>query len=100
MRPYYLKNVATLAYDESRCIGCGRCVEVCPQRVFDLQGRKARVVDRDRCIECGACAGNCPADALAVEAGVGCAAAILIGMLTGKEPSCGCDPDSGASGCC
>lgn len=92
MRPYYLKNVATLAYQVERCIGCGRCVQVCPQSVFDLQGGKARLIDRDRCMECGACAGNCPVDALSVHAGVGCAAAILQGLLTGKEPTCG-SPD-------
>ena len=97
MRPYYIKGVNTLAYDEVRCIGCGRCVEVCPQQVFRLEGRKAQLVDRDRCIECGACAGNCPVDALSVKAGVGCAAAILMGMLTGKEPSCDC---GGTSDCC
>jgi NAD-dependent dihydropyrimidine dehydrogenase PreA subunit len=89
MRPYYLKNVTTLAYDESKCTGCGRCVQVCPQQVFDLQNGKARLIDRDRCMECGACAGNCPVAALEVDAGVGCAAAILMGMLTGNEPSCG-----------
>ena len=85
-----------MAYDKERCIGCGRCVEVCPQQVFRLEDRKALLVDRERCIECGACAGNCPVDALSVKAGVGCAAAILMGMLTGKEPSCDC----GTSDCC
>jgi len=100
MRPYYVKNVVTLEYDETRCTGCGRCVEVCPQRVFEMSDRRVQGADRDRCIECGACAGNCPAGALAVHAGVGCAAAILTGLLTGKEPSCGCDTDSGDTGCC
>ena len=96
MRPYYVKEVITLAYDKALCIGCGRCVEVCPQQVFRLADRKARMVDRDRCIECGACAGNCPVNALSVKAGTGCAVAILMGMLTGKEPSC----DGGSSDCC
>ena len=94
MRPYYLKNVATLSLDASLCIGCGRCLEVCPQLVFQLQDGKAVLADRDRCMECGACAGNCPAGALSVHAGVGCAAAILKGLLTGSEPSCG------SSDCC
>jgi ferredoxin len=40
-------------------------------------------------MECGACAGNCPFGALEVHKGVGCAAAILYGLLTGEEPSCG-----------
>ncbi|NLN46052.1 MAG: 4Fe-4S binding protein [Clostridiaceae bacterium] len=100
MRSYYVKNVVSLSYDTARCKGCGRCVEVCPQQVFEMEGRRAVMADRDRCIECGACAGNCPAGALSVQAGVGCASAILVSMLTGKEPTCGCGSDAGGSGCC
>lgn len=88
MRQTYLKNVVTLAYDESKCIGCSLCVNVCPHQVFAMDGRKAVIIDRDRCMECGACAGNCPVGALSVNAGVGCAAAIIQGFLTGKEPTC------------
>jgi len=100
MRPYYVKKVVSLSYDAASCTGCGRCVEVCPQQVFAIEDRRAVMVDRDRCIECGACAGNCPAGALSVRAGVGCASAILLSMLTGKEPTCGCDSDEGGASCC
>jgi hypothetical protein len=31
---------------------------------------------------------------------VGCAAAVLNGMRTGGEPSCGCGDDSQGAGCC
>jgi len=57
---------------------------------------KARIVDKDSCMECGACALNCPANAIEVDAGVGCAAAIIMGWFTGKEPICGC----GGGDCC
>jgi len=97
VRHRYLKNVSTLVYTVQRCIGCGRCTEVCPHGVFDLCENKARIADKDLCMECGACALNCPAKAIAVNAGVGCAAAIINGWITGKEPSCDC---SGDSGCC
>ncbi len=97
----YLKNGQTLKLDESACVGCGACVDVCPHGVFAIEGGKARVRDRGLCMECGACARNCPASALAVSAGVGCAAAIIIGKLTGKEPSCDCgSKDSKGSACC
>ncbi len=36
MRPSYLKNVVTLALSPEKCIGCGRCLEVCPHDVFVL----------------------------------------------------------------
>ena len=90
MRHRYLRDVTTLALDPERCIGCGRCAEVCPHGVFEIAGKKARIADRDACMECGACALNCPAAALAVSAGVGCAAAIIQSWFTGGEPSCDC----------
>jgi ferredoxin len=48
------------------------------------------------CMECGACATNCPASAITVDAGVGCAAAVIYSWFTGKEPTCGC----GEGECC
>jgi len=86
----YLKNVATLSLSVEKCAGCGRCAEVCPHGVFEMDGRKARIVEKDFCMECGACALNCPVGALKVKAGVGCALAIIMGWLTGGEPSCDC----------
>jgi ferredoxin len=86
----YLKNVVTLSLAAEKCIGCGKCAEVCPHGVFDVVDKKARIAQRDLCMECGACALNCPASALEVNAGVGCATAIIKGWFTGGEPSCGC----------
>lgn len=85
----YLKNVVTLQYDSTKCTGCGKCLEVCPHRVFQPEGKKVKIADRDACMECGACARNCAFDAISVEAGVGCAAAVIIGFFTGTEPTCG-----------
>jgi NAD-dependent dihydropyrimidine dehydrogenase PreA subunit len=97
MKHRYLKDVSTLAYAADKCSGCGRCTEVCPHGVFDMVNRKAQITDKDLCMECGACALNCPANAIEVNAGVGCAAAIIYGWVAGKEPTCGC---SGDSECC
>ncbi|HOG01003.1 MAG TPA: mercury methylation ferredoxin HgcB [Clostridia bacterium] len=90
MKHKYLKNVATLRLSADKCIGCGRCAQVCPHRVFKMKEGKAQIKDKDLCMECGACARNCPANAIAVDTGVGCAAAVIMGRLTGREPSCDC----------
>ncbi len=97
----YLKNVSTLRYDAGKCTGCGRCVQVCPCEVFKMHEGKATIIDKDRCMECGACALNCDFGALGVNSGVGCAAAVIQGMLTGGEPTCGCSSEgSGSASCC
>jgi NAD-dependent dihydropyrimidine dehydrogenase PreA subunit len=93
----YLSNVTSLRFYQDKCTGCFRCVEVCPHGIFDMNDRKAIVTDRDLGMECGACARNCAFGALSVNAGVGCSAAIIKGMTTGSEPSCGC---SDAAPCC
>ena len=95
MKHKYLKNVSTLSLGVDKCIGCGRCTEVCPHGVFSIDNGKAEIRDIDSCIECGACAMNCPVSAISVNAGTGCAAAIIMSWFTGKEPTCG--PDGG---CC
>ena len=90
----YLANVTTLQYTSEKCAGCGRCVEVCPQGVFAMQDKRAVITDRDLCMECGACAMNCPTGALAVEAGVGCAQAIINAALGREESACCCIVES------
>ncbi len=94
----YLANVTTLQYAADKCSGCGRCVEVCPQAVFEMRDKRAVVTDKDMCMECGACAQNCEFGAISVNAGVGCATAIINGMITGGAPTCGCGDT--AAGCC
>ncbi len=112
----YYTCAITLELDAARCLGCGRCVEVCPHDVFALvrpppradgasgpsraPRRISQIVARDRCMECGACARNCEAGAIRAGAGVGCAAAIINGMIRGTAPECGCDTGGGsACGC-
>lgn len=85
----YIKNAPTIKLYPQRCAGCGRCLEVCPRNVLEKDGNKVRISDRDSCMECGACALNCPFSALEVRKGVGCAAAVLTGLINGGEPRCG-----------
>lgn len=98
MKHKYLKNVVTLKLDSEKCKGCGMCANVCPHGVFVINSEKALITDRDACMECGACEKNCPFAAIEVKSGVGCATAVMNGLLTGSEPGCGCSGSSG--GCC
>ena len=86
----YLKDVVTLELDHERCVGCGMCLDVCPHAVFELDGGKALIENRDACMECGACARNCPVEALSVQAGVGCAAAVINTALGRTSSACCC----------
>jgi NAD-dependent dihydropyrimidine dehydrogenase PreA subunit len=88
----------TLTYDSSLCVGCEMCSIVCPHGVFEMGLRLAELVRPEACMECGACQRNCPSGAIRVDSGVGCAAAMIAAALTGGEPACGCDTDSG--NCC
>jgi len=90
MKHQYLKNVVSLQLNADKCVGCGMCLNVCPHGVFKLVESKARIADIDSCMECGACAKNCAFSAISVKPGVGCAAAIMKGLLTDSKPSCDC----------
>lgn len=90
----YLEQVATLELVPG-CIGCGRCVEVCPHQVFTLAEGQARIIDHDACMECGACAKNCPVKVIRVDSGVGCASGMINEWLREKKLK-----GVGSGGCC
>ncbi len=102
MKFRYVRNGDSLSINEQKCTGCGICLEVCPHAVLKIEGKKASVTDRKRCMECGACAKNCPFAAITVNTGVGCAAAIINGILKGTSPDCGCGcgDDTTGTKCC
>jgi NAD-dependent dihydropyrimidine dehydrogenase PreA subunit len=95
----YLAGVVSLSYDDQKCTGCRRCVEVCPHGVFTMDGTRALLANKDLCMECGACQKNCEFAAISVDSGVGCAAALIGSMVTGGEAGCGC-ADQAKPGCC
>lgn len=87
MNQQYIK-ASTLRLFQEKCVGCGMCEAVCPHEVFLVNNKKSEIINRDACMECGACMKNCPFKAIYVRAGVGCAAAVINGMLGGSGDCC------------
>src|SRR5882762_8267389 len=53
--------------DAIQCIGCGACVEVCPEGdVLAVIGGKAAIVNGHKCIGHGLCAEACPVGAITI----------------------------------
>ena len=48
---------------ENTCIGCGLCVDACPQNAMTLVGGRA-VINPDSCTSCGQCVLVCPVNAI------------------------------------
>lgn len=66
---------------ESQCIGCERCVMVCPSFVLEMAEEKSRVVRGEWCIGCGHCGAVCPSEAI-----------LYHGILPEKNPKKGDTP--------
>ena len=50
---------------ELKCIGCGKCVRVCPFDAINMVDKKAKI--NDKCTACGQCIEACPVDAIEKE---------------------------------
>ncbi|MCX7920787.1 MAG: DUF362 domain-containing protein [Clostridia bacterium] len=49
-----------------KCIGCGKCVEICPEAAAVVKDKKA-FIDTEKCIGCGECMTVCPTKAITVD---------------------------------
>jgi NADH-quinone oxidoreductase subunit F len=52
---------------EDACIGCGKCIKVCPTEAITGKMKELHVLDKDKCIVCGSCVEICPVDCIQVE---------------------------------
>ena len=49
----------------AKCIGCGKCADICPQNTILLANKKAKILPK-RCIKCFCCHEVCPVKAIGV----------------------------------
>ncbi len=57
-------SVQRVIVDSAACVGCGRCLDVCPYDVFAWNGGKAAAQSPGACRLCGHCLQVCPAGAI------------------------------------
>lgn len=53
--------------DPDLCLGCGICVEMCPNEVLEIVDDIATMVNEEECAACGICEINCEYDAIQVD---------------------------------
>ncbi|NCA80960.1 MAG: 4Fe-4S dicluster domain-containing protein [Sphingobacteriia bacterium] len=46
--------------ETEKCIGCMKCVNECPNRVFEAENGKAKVANPKDCTRCLGCVQRCP----------------------------------------
>ncbi len=49
------KEVELLEIYEDKCVGCGKCAQMCKRDVFGMLNQKAVVISFAACVGCGKC---------------------------------------------
>ncbi|MBE0638248.1 MAG: 4Fe-4S binding protein [Bacteroidales bacterium] len=55
-----------LKIEEKLCVGCSKCMNICPTHAIRVRSGKARLLN-NRCIDCGECYRVCPVSAISIE---------------------------------
>lgn len=60
-----MKNYsANLKIDTDRCVGCGRCISLCPMRNIDMDAENNCAKSSNKCTMCYRCISQCPTQAI------------------------------------
>jgi coenzyme F420-reducing hydrogenase delta subunit/formate hydrogenlyase subunit 6/NADH:ubiquinone oxidoreductase subunit I len=54
-------------YYTDKCVGCDKCVFICPYEAIDVEPLATPSINADKCVGCGACALVCPHLAIQLE---------------------------------
>lgn len=62
-----ITEVKVAVIDESKCIGCTKCILNCPTDCIIGSAKKAHTVIEDNCSGCEICVSNCPVGAITMK---------------------------------
>jgi pyruvate formate lyase activating enzyme len=62
--PESANSFPELMTHDDLCIGCRKCLEVCPEKAISFLSKKGRTINRKLCSLCLACVSVCPAKSL------------------------------------
>ena len=55
-----LESSNKVEYDTSKCVGCDKCVFICPYEAIEVEPLATPKINFEKCVGCGACALVCP----------------------------------------
>ncbi|RMG47085.1 MAG: 4Fe-4S dicluster domain-containing protein [Acidobacteria bacterium] len=61
------ETMAQVSINPDLCDDTRACLAVCPEDVFELDGRRVKVGDASRCTLCFKCVENCPEGAVEID---------------------------------
>jgi len=62
-----VKYSRKVVYETEKCVGCDKCVFICPYEAIEAEEFATPKIDYDLCVGCGACALVCPVLAIQVK---------------------------------
>jgi coenzyme F420-reducing hydrogenase delta subunit/ferredoxin len=62
-----IKYSRKIDYDSSKCVGCDKCVFICPYKAIEAEPLATPRIIYENCMGCGACALVCPHHAIQVK---------------------------------
>ena len=61
-----IERAKQVEYDTAKCVGCDKCISICPYGAIEAQPLATPKVDYSKCTGCGACVVVCPHVALEI----------------------------------